>query len=132
MAGTATWSKVGLGNQRIDIYTIAWVSTAGGAVSGNAYAIVAPGRLRQARFIPNGSATQPTDQYDVTLVDANGVDLLGGAGANLSNSPSDVSNWKVCDPSPILLTTDTLDLVVANAGNAKTGTVILILVPASG
>ena len=102
-------------------YTIAWTSTAGGAVSGNAF-VVKPGRLLEIKFVPNTSATQPTDLYDVTLVDTDNVDVLNGRGVDRSNATSSILLW---DPPMFRDGLQNLDLVVANAGNAKTGTVIL-------
>jgi hypothetical protein len=36
----------------------------------------------------NPSATAPTDNYDITLVDGDGVDILGAAGANRHTTTS--------------------------------------------
>lgn len=105
-------------------YTIAWTSDSSGAVSSHPVT-VPQGSLLSIRFIPGSGGTQPTDLYDVTLVETLGVtDLLDGQGANLSNSASTVKQW-----SPPLFQdgTRTLDLVVANAGNAKTGTVVILV-----
>lgn len=122
-AGTVVvTSRSDLGNAAR--YELAWTSTAGGAVSGNALTVA--GRLMQVKFVPNTGATQPTDLYDVTLVDQDSADMLtvdGVAyGANLSNATPKVLLF---NPPVVLETGGTLDLVVANAGNAKTGTVIL-------
>jgi hypothetical protein len=38
----------------------------------------------QVKFVPNGGGTAADDLYDITLVDTDSVDVLGGAGANLS------------------------------------------------
>lgn len=99
-------------------YTVAWTSTAGGAVSGNAFQI-RRGELVQVKVIPGSGGTQPTDLYDLTIEDADGVDLLAGAAANLSNSESAIFIW------PLSYLDNTVDVVIANAGSAKTGTVIL-------
>lgn len=101
-------------------YTIAWTSSAGGAVSANPFSIGTGRRLLSVRFVPGSGGTQPSDQYDVTLV-TNSVDVLAGGGANLSNSTPTIQQW---DP-PLFHDGASLDLVVANAGNAKTGTVVL-------
>lgn len=121
--GTVTvTSTLDLGN--VARYTLAWTSTAGGAVSGNALTLA--GRLVQIKFVPNTSTTQPTDLYDVTLVDSDGLDVLTidgvSYGANLSNATPKLVSFT----APIVLASgSTLDLTIANAGNAKTGTVIL-------
>lgn len=123
-AGTVTVTTADVGGG-ITRYTIAWVSTAGGAVSGNAFS-VNRGEILQVKFVPDSGGTQPTDLYDVTLVDAASVDYLAGVGANLSNSTSTITAPKVNSSfRPFVDGTATLDLVVAAAGSAKGGTVVL-------
>jgi hypothetical protein len=119
-AGTLTVTTADLGGG-VTRYTLAWTSTAGGAVSSNAFS-VKRGDLIQAKFVP-GSPT-PSNLYDVTLVDQDGFDVLDGLGANLSNTSPSV----IAGPTPpigFVDGTQTLDLVVANAGSAKAGTVTL-------
>lgn len=119
--GTVTVTTTALGDIRAMKYSLAWVSDAGGAVSANPQTF-RPGSLIQIKFIPDGGGTAPTALYDVTLVDANGIDYLGGTGANLSATVS--TQTRVAAPL-IYDATGTLDLVVANAGAAKGGTVQL-------
>lgn len=113
-----TSSSVGGGVAR---YAFAWTSTAGGAVSGNAQEIVR-GRLIAIQFVPAAGGTQPSDLYDVTLLNEQSVDLLNSQGANLSNATGLILQF---DPPLIHDADNDLDLVVANAGAAKTGTVYL-------
>jgi hypothetical protein len=115
---TTTYTRV---DQDYTKIAIVWTSTAGGAVSGNPFAL-RRGSLVQIQFVPDAGGTQPTDQYDVTLVDAYNVDLLNGQGQNLSNASASILQW---NPQMVSDSTATLDLVVANAGNAKAGTVYL-------
>lgn len=119
---TTTNTACGAGTERC--YTFVWTSTAGGAVSGvtSNQAQINHGYLVDLSFVPGTSGSQPTDQYDVTLVDPNGVDLLNGAGANLSNTTSTRYTF---DPPLFYSGAYTLDLVVANAGSIKSGTVTL-------
>ena len=109
------------------LITIAWTSSAGGAVSGNSFT-VPNAQIKQVKYVPGSGGSQPTDLYDITLTDADGLDLLGGTGANLSNAAAalftDLNVWIVLPAAA-----NTVDLVVANAGNAKSGTVYLLLVP---
>lgn len=121
-AGTATVARANV-DGGLTSYTIAWTSSAGGAVSGNAFN-VRKGYLVSIRFVPASGGTQPSDLYDVTLVDSDGVDVLAGGGSDLSNSSASIQQW---DPPLYQDGTRTLDLVVANAGNAKTGTVVLLI-----
>lgn len=101
-------------------YTLAWTSTAGGAVSANPVS-VGPGWIESVKFVPGSGGTQPTDLYDVTLVDTNGVDVLNAQGANLSNATGLYLQFNPPLFFPGSGSSQTLDLVIANAGNAKTG-----------
>lgn len=124
-AGTATLTASDVGGD-VTQYSIAWVSDAAGAVSGNTLSIKR-GVVVAVKFKPDGGGTAPSDLYDVTFEDSDNVDLLMGGGANLSNT---LTTRK----KPALNTSDelffegcaaTCELVVANAGNAKGGTVVL-------
>lgn len=119
--GTVTVTTTNISDIRAVKYSLAWVSDAGGAVSANPQTFK-PGSLLQIRFIPDGGGTAPTALYDVTMVDASGLDYLGGTGANLSATVT--TNTRVAAPL-IYDATGTLDLVVANAGASKGGTVQL-------
>jgi hypothetical protein len=113
-------------------YTITWTSDGSGVVSANPVTL-RRGFLRQVKFIPNGGGTQPSDLYDVTMTDANGVDVLIGTGSNLSNATSKIAVPILLDgaASPgsssrlIFLDDGDYTPVVAAAGNAKGGTIIL-------
>ena len=123
-AGSVVVTSTTLGSG-ISQYTVAWTSDASGAVSGNLLT-VRRGRVVQVKFRPGSGGTQPTDLYDATLVDPDSVDLALGNGANLSNATSKLSTQT---PGPYFNGEGRLDLVIANAGNAKTGTVIFLVGP---
>lgn len=118
---TLTATDVGGGYTK---YSAAWVSSAGGAVTENPIS-VKRGFIRQAKFIPDGGGTQPTDAYDATVVDAisGGADYLAGAGADLSQT-----NRKIAAPNT-WWEGGNLYPTIANAGNAKGGTLVLIVGP---
>ena len=127
MAGSVTVTTSDIGNG-ITKYSVAWTASAGGAVSGNAFGIKT-GRLLWAKFAPSDeSATQPTNAYDVTLTDDDGVDLLRGLGANLSDSDETIQPAVSVDFISHI-EGDNLDLVIANAGNAAEGRVDLFVGP---
>jgi hypothetical protein len=119
--GTVTVTTTTLSDIRCTKYSLAWLSDGSGNVSANPQTF-RPGQLIQIKFIPDGGGTAPTALYDVTLVDANGINYLGGVGADLSATVS--TQTRVAAPL-IYDATGTLDLVVANAGAAKGGTVQL-------
>lgn len=124
MAGSivVTASKVG----EFTKYSVAWTSDGSGNVSANSFS-VKTGELSQATFIPGSGGTQPTDAYDMTIADVNGVDILGGGGANLSNAtPTSVA----CPISTYFrrhFEEGTLTPLISNAGSAKTGTIVLLV-----
>lgn len=120
MAGTATLTTEDVGGG-VTRYKVAWTSTAGGAVSGNAFD-VKQGSLLGVKFVPASGGTQPSDLYDVTLIDEDSVDLLDGNGSNLSNSAGAYFQW---NPPLWHDAEQQLDLVIANAGASKTGTFYL-------
>lgn len=101
-------------------YAVAWTSSAGGAVSANAFSVV-PGNIVAVKCVPGSGGTQPSDNYDVTLVDAQSIDILGGQGENLSNAAGAYIQFTTPFYFPGSGASQTLDLVVANAGSAKTG-----------
>lgn len=125
MAGSITVTTTQASNA-IDKYSIAWVSDASGDVSANTFAVEA-GEIVQVGYIPNGGGTQPSDLYDVTMTDANGVDVLGGTGANLSQTTKTVAVPAVSTYFRRTIESGNLTPVVANAGNAKGGTIVLLV-----
>jgi hypothetical protein len=103
-----------------------WLSTDAGVVlspTTKAY----DGLIERAVFTPDnpgGGGTQPTNAYDVTITDADGVDVLAGLGADLANNATVV---KTHANGLTAVAGSVLTLNVANAGNAKGGIVILYL-----
>lgn len=104
-----------------------WTCDASGNVSGIPSTHIS-GVIERAVFAPGAGGAQPTDAYDVTLLDDDGLDVLAGRGTNLSNATKSHSTPLIGDGT----TTDQkvaidgqLNLVVANAGNAKQGRVKL-------
>ena len=118
MAGTTVLTQ-DYKSRTVKVYSIAWTSTAGGAVSGNSFSTVG-GYLVRVTVVPGSGGSAPTDLYDATLVDADNIDVLNATGANLAQATGATFNF---DPPLFVPRAGTLDLVIANAGNAKTGRV---------
>lgn len=114
-----TTQYAGLRSANYVRYAVAWTSSAGGVVSGSPFTPM-KGKLISVKFVPASGGDAPTDLYDVKLNDANGIDLLNGTGTDLSNTLGKYTSYL---PPLYLDGTSTLDLVVANGGNAKKGTV---------
>lgn len=116
---------------KVTKYNIAWASDASGNVNTTTFDMKS-GSLVSVEFIPGAGGSQPTDLYDVDMRDEHGVSMFdNGAGtsigANLSNALAShalplfglsgvslVRRWHQGGP---------VELQVASAGNAKSGTV---------
>lgn len=109
-------------------YVISWTSD-GSQAYAETIAIQSPGELIAVTFDPGTPA--PTANYDVVLTDSEGVDVLAGQGANLSDTVSTM----VCPGIPVKDGTTTsvgprpvygnLSLAISNAGASKAGTIVL-------
>lgn len=100
----------------------AWTSdSATGAVSG-ATTRAYDGEIIGLTTVPSGAAA-PDDNYDITVTDVGGHDVLLGAGAN-----RDTANTEhVARASLAGVAGSALTLNVSNAGNSKQGSVILYI-----
>lgn len=130
-AGTATVTTSAVGAGVIK-YSVAWVCDASGVVSSATWSIKA-GHIWQVNQIPDGGGTQPSDLYDMTIGDANSADILAGTGANLSNAGPTYRAPLIGDGTnfnqQLYVESGTVTLTIANAGNAKGGTVVLFIGP---
>lgn len=120
---TVTTSDAGAGLTK---YSVAWLSDASGDVTENTFDVEA-GELVQVEYVPDAGGTQPSDAYDVTLLNAAGTDLLGGGGANLSNATRTQAVPVISTYFRRTLEAGALTPTVDNAGNAKGGTLILLV-----
>ena len=127
MTGTVTGEKVGgLSGKR---YTIDWKCDASGNVSAYFDTDLSlsniTGKIEFVETAPgeDGDLTTdlPTASYDITLLDDSGYDWLGGTLANRSGSVAE----KVVPSSTLVLVQQRLKVVVANAGNAKRGRIVI-------
>lgn len=110
--------------------TLDWTSAADGTVT-QAFPKAYSGYLERVVFNPG--ATAPTAAYDVTLTDEQGIDVLSGQGANLSETATThvkpgipFKDGTTTSVAPIVID-DTLTLNITSAGDSKTGTVVLYL-----
>jgi len=135
MAGTVTFTydegHDGAGLKgHIQKVTVDWTSDASGDADGTSRKIV--GRLIKGVTDPGDS---PTDNYDIVITDEEGVNVLGNCFDDLVDRDTtnteevyfQVSNLAATDPAggvhPVVC--DTLTITVSNAGNAKSGQLIL-------
>lgn len=118
MAGTVTVTETTY--KPIKKIKWSWTSTAGGAadlITTNDYC----GQVLALVTDPDGSAA-PTDDYDVTITDSEGYDVLQGAGAD-----RDTANTETATPAKTSVAFGKLTLNVTNAGSAKSGTAVLYI-----
>jgi len=128
MAGTVTQTRDQItvrGKAVAEIITFSWTSTAGGAADAATSAVV-NGRL--CKVVTNPGATAPTDDYDITITDSDGADVMGGACANrdTANSEQAVPSGGTNDLSWVRVDS-ILTLNVSAAGDSKQGTVKLFV-----
>lgn len=129
-AGAITVTKTDI-NGYFKRWSIAWVSDASGAVNGNATPDSIIGTIVCVEFKPDAAGTQPSDQYDMTITNTSGIDILAGQGANLSNATATAivpgvpfKDGTTTSTAPRVVA-DPLTPVITNAGNAKGGTIII-------
>ena len=128
MAGSIALTTTDLGGGIIK-YSIAWTSDASGNVNGTPVALKR-GRLLQVKFVPTNGGAQPSNNYGATLLDADGVDLLAGKGATLSNTAASIAVPVVSAVSPALLDAGNFTPTITGAGNATNGRIDLYVGPA--
>lgn len=122
MAGTVTVTEaasVGYGR----IKKIKWAWTCDG--SGNADKVTTKpfyGEVLSLVTIPAAGGSAPSDNYDITITDAEGYDVMQGAAAN-----RDTANQETAVPTAKSVAFGALTLNVTNAGSAKSGTAILYI-----
>ena len=82
-------------------------------------------------IIYSPGATDPSDNYDVTLLDSDSLDVLRGQGVDQQNAAGQTydtkyrSNVLNVDGNYLWFMNENLTLTVANAGDTKTGTVVI-------
>jgi len=105
--------------------TWTWLSDASGNVSANTKE--APyGRVIRFDTDPDAGGLAPDDNYDLSLLDTSGVDVLQGQGANRDTANVESVIFSV----PIWHNGAgsggrTLDITIANAGNANSGVLVV-------
>jgi hypothetical protein len=101
-----------------------WISNPSGASSGDTIDATYTGRLIWVVQMPDAGGTQPTNAYDVTILDENGVDVLNGLGANISNL---ANSTKTESEKLGAMVSSPLHYVVQNAGDSNGGSTIIVI-----
>jgi hypothetical protein len=128
---TCTVEKVSM-SDTYQIYIYSWTSddTVGSvlpAACTNCSSKVVQGKITAVEFRSGSSV--PTTAYDVTLLDNDGRDILMGTGANIASAITDTAtqfkNPFSSDGAYVALYGVELWPSITNAGNSKTGKIIL-------
>ena len=112
-----------------------WYSDASGDCSETLKrATAVTGTVIGLHAIPEEGGTIPDDDYDVTVIDTNGVDVLNGDGTDLPQAVTSAENYRCPvdfqNASPIMIVEQDLTLVVAGGGDTQGGVIrIYILLP---
>jgi len=120
MAGTVTPTEITHTSLKKAIF--AWTCTALGAANGTTTAPF-DGRCVGLITIPGTGGDAPSLNYDVTITDADGHDVLLAAGMNRHTSDTEY----VTEASLAGVAGSKLTLNITNAGDTKKGTVILFI-----
>ena len=124
MAGSITTSVSKDGS--LVKYKMDWLSDASGDVDVDAIAMV-QGEIQSVHYFPDAGGTQPSDNYDLTMADSYGVDILTGTGSNLSQTTDTYAVPALSTYFKVVIEAGSYDLVIANAGNAKGGIVEVLV-----
>jgi hypothetical protein len=103
-----------------------WTSVNGGGDDGKASKTttnVYTGEIIRLVTIPGVAPDAPTDNYDVTITDEDGTNVLMGAGADRDTANTE----QVLASSLGCVANDKLTLNIAAAGSAKKGTTIIYI-----
>ena len=110
--------------------TIKWAWTTDSA-NGAIVAATAAGAVNKTTFKYTGMLVKlvtvptdgPTDNYDLTIIDSNSVDVLCGAGADRDTTATEY----VAFSSLGFVNDSQLSLLIASAGNSKSGVAYLYI-----
>lgn len=114
-AAVITVTEIGYGQ----VQKIKWTWTS--ATDGSASLVTSRGYYgRVLALVTDPGATAPTDNYDITVTDAEGYDVMQGAGAN-----RDTTNTETAVPTTDSPAFGPLTINISNAGDAKVGVAVL-------
>lgn len=102
---------------RVRKITWTWTSATGGTAS-----LVTPEPVygEVVALLTDPGTPAPTDNYDITITDADGYDVMQGAGAN-----RDTANTETAVPTAKSVAFGLLTIDITNAGDEKSGVAVL-------
>ena len=102
---------------RIRGHVITWTSSDTGDATGT---VTLDGAI--VRVVTNPGATAPTDNWDLTIIDADGIDILATEGLN-----RDTATSEQIFPTNTPFHNGDVTVTIANAGDTKDGVVTLYM-----
>lgn len=129
MAGTCTYvAEASDVSPHITKLTFTWVATAGGVITNptGLTTDIFTGTVLNLITDPDGIAP-PALNYNITILDDDGYDVLVGAGANRHNVNNEQTAGFVAGGMPRSIKNTTLELIVAAAGVGGAGVAILYI-----
>ena len=89
-----------------------------------------PGQSYIFKVVTNPGATAPTDNWDVVITDADGADLLGGAGLNRDEATSETA-YPLSGTTPVYayVAESPTIAITGNSVNDAVGTVVIYSIP---
>ena len=102
----------------------AWTSAANGTATGTTTKAFT-GEILQLVTVPGSAGNQPTNLYDITITDQDGIDVLNGQGANRSNVNTEQVVGSLAGLRCVV--NDKLTINVSIAGDTKQGTAYLYI-----
>lgn len=104
----------------VQVVKLTWTSNSGGTATAVSHGLY--GVINRAVFVPGTAGNAPTDNYDVTVLDEYGFDILEGNAAN-----RDTANTEEVVPTSLhRAIAGTVTAHIANAGDTKSGTIYLL------
>lgn len=100
-----------------------WVSDDSAGTASGTTTNVYDGKVELLTTVPAAAGAAPTDNYDVTLLDDDSVDVLGGGGADRDTANAE----QKLSANLGIVAGSKLTLSIANAGNSKGGTVYVYI-----
>lgn len=122
MAGTVTITEERLAN--VKKVTFDWLCDAAGAVSGTGgrTTYYYDGAILGICTVPDGGALAPDDNYNITLLDDNSIDVLNSGGLLRDTANTE---WVVASLGYVV--GSRLTLAIDSAGNANAGTLYVFI-----
>ena len=106
----------------VNLITFSWTSDASGDATGTTTSYYDGEVLAFATIPATGSGESPSDNYDIVITDANGLDVLAGQGANRDEATTEyVTNQANLG----CVANSQLSIAVSNSGNVTGGVAYL-------